>query len=84
VAEQGEKVTSKDLKDIALSSAVDWQYSAHSKYEFHAVISGVLMSLRLNDFPEETLCTLIIEDVEFHIDSLPQSWTLPKHRGEDS
>ena len=53
-----------------------------SDYVFSAVIDGEELKLRLNDFPEEPLCTLIWEGNEQDLDDLGKHWTLPKHRGE--
>ena len=63
---------------------IDWQESPQDKYLFYTVFDNSIVHLRLNDFPEEPICTLIYEDREVNLDELPRSWTLPRHRGESS
>lgn len=61
---------------------IAWQKVEGEDFLFYTVFEGTLVRLRLNDFPEECLCTLIMEDREFDLEDLPKGWTLPKHRGE--
>lgn len=59
---------------------IDWKYSEKSKYVFQALFDGKNVELRLNDFPEEALCTIIRGEQEVDIHEFPKRWTLPKHR----
>lgn len=65
-----------------LKTKIDWQKTQKSEYLFSAFIEGKELYLRLNDFPEEPLCTVIIDGHERNLDDLGEGWTLPKHRGE--
>lgn len=71
----------KELK-VILNQKIDWQKSFESEYIFTAMIDGKLWKLRLNDFPEEPLCTVIWEGGQQDLDDLGEHWTLPKHRSE--
>jgi hypothetical protein len=70
-----------ELKAI-LKQKIDWQKSDESDYIFNAIIGGKIWKLRLNDFPEEPLCTVIWGSGQQDLDDLGEHWTLPKHRGE--
>ena len=65
-----------------LNMSVDWQKTKESPYVFSARIAGRLVRLRLNDFPEEPLCTVLWEGRDQDLEDLGKAWTLPKHRGE--
>jgi hypothetical protein len=71
-----------NVLDQLKQSRVDWQSSKVSLYIFEGVFQGTAVRLRLNDFPDEPLCTVIIDGTETDLDDLPTGWTLPKHRGE--
>ena len=71
----------EELKAI-LKQKIDWQKSDESDYIFNATIDGKLWKLRLNDFPEEPLCTVIWKGGQQDLDEFGEYWTLPKHRGE--
>jgi hypothetical protein len=61
---------------------VDWQTTKESPYIFGAVFQGKVVRLRLNDFPEEPLCTVILDGTETDLHEFSKLWTLPRHRGE--
>jgi hypothetical protein len=61
---------------------VDWQTMKESPYSFQAVFQGTVVRLRLNDFPEELLCTVIFDCTETDPHEFSKLWTLPRHRGE--
>jgi hypothetical protein len=61
---------------------VDWQKTSESPYAFQAMFQGKVVRLRLNHFPEEPLCTVILDGIETDLHEFPKSWTLPRHRGE--
>jgi hypothetical protein len=65
-----------------LKRKIDWQKTSDNAYMFTCMIDGQVFKLRLNDFPEEPLCTIIWDDGEQNLDDLGKEWTLPKHRGE--
>ena len=63
-------------------SKVDWRTAAGARYTFETVFEATPVLLRLNDFPEEALCTVIVDDHATDLDDFPKTWTLPHHRGE--
>jgi hypothetical protein len=65
-----------------LKKKIDWEKTQESEYIFSATVEGKELFLRLNDFPEEPLCTIIINGNKTNLDDLGKGWTLPKHRGE--
>jgi hypothetical protein len=69
-----------NLLDQLQQSRVDWEPTKESPYLFQAVFQGKVVRLRLNDFPEEPLCTAIIDGVETDLHDFPKTWTLPRHR----
>jgi len=71
-----------NLLEQLLRAKVDWQKTTESPYIFFASVNGKAVRLRLNDFPEEPLCTVIIDDKETDIHEFPKFWTVPRHREE--
>jgi len=63
-----------------LGKKIDWAESLESPYVFQAVVDGWVIKLRLNDFPEEPLCTLMVSDMQLDLDDFPAFWSLPRHR----
>jgi hypothetical protein len=61
---------------------IAWQKTDESQYVFITDIDGEQVRLRLNDFPEEPLCTLIWGGGQVDLNEFSATWTLPKHRGE--
>ena len=59
---------------------IDWISSTLDPYIFETIIDGEKVMLRLNDFPEENIATLIFQDRQIEIEEFPNNWTLPKHR----
>ena len=74
-------MSENSMKNI-LHERVDWEASAESPYTFEAMFEGRVVRLRLNDFPDEPLCTLIGEGVETDLHEFPPLWTLPRHRAK--
>jgi len=65
-----------------LKRKIDWQKTSDNAYQFVCTIEEQIFQLRLNDFPEEPLCTIIWNGGEQNLDNIGKEWTLPKHRGE--
>ena len=70
-----------DVKKL-LGMKIDWQKTSESEYLFWAIVDGEELQLRLNDFPEEPICTLSRSTGKRDLDDLGENWTLPRHRGE--
>jgi hypothetical protein len=64
-------------------SSVEWVSIPDSPYVFNALFHGTSVALRLNDFPDEPLYTLIFDGTETDLDEFPSSWTLPRHRANN-
>ena len=62
------------------AARLDWEQTPQSAYLFSSVFKNRIVFLRLNDFPDEPLCTVVLGDQEIDLEDLPKSWTLPKHR----
>jgi len=61
---------------------MNWLSTERNPYVFQGVFQGQSVQLRLNDFPEEPLCTVIAGGTETDLHAFPKTWTLPRHRGE--
>ncbi|MBK9445233.1 MAG: hypothetical protein IPO00_03560 [Betaproteobacteria bacterium] len=59
---------------------IDWTETSESPYIFQAISNDKVIKLRLNDFPEEPLCTLIFAGQQIDLEDFPALWTLPRHR----
>jgi hypothetical protein len=69
-------ITISELK----RSNVNWDTTPDNPYVFQAELNGKVIYLRLNDFPDEPLCTVIIDGAETDLHEFPTSWTIPRHR----
>ncbi len=69
-------MTPKELLELT----VDWYSTAEDPYVYTAVVNGVTYRLRLNDFPQEPLCTLFTSAGQYDLNSFGRQWRLPKHR----
>ncbi len=63
-------------------SRIDWEKTSENEYIFRATFRAKEVLLRLNDFPDQPLCTAIIDDQETYLEEFPKSWTLPRHRSK--
>jgi hypothetical protein len=71
-----------NLLDQLQQCPLDWVTTKESPHIFQAVFQGKVVRLRLNDFPEEPLCTVILDSGETDLDEFPKTWRLPRHRAE--
>jgi hypothetical protein len=57
------------------SAELDWIADLDNPYLFHAEFEGVRWSLRVNDFPDEVMFTLIVAgEVVAEFDDRPPGW----------
>ena len=65
------------MLDIKIKS-IDWSRTRSSEYPFECSIDGHHYQIRINDFPNEPMYTLLIDQKEIeHFDDWPQSWKKP-------
>lgn len=70
--------------DSLIVTEIDWIAEANEPYMHYAIVDGKTIRLRLNDFPDEPICTVFIDGKGFDIEEFPRpNWTLPAHRGEE-
>lgn len=63
-----------------LEIEIEWQETDRS-YHFAAVVEDEELMLRLNDFPDEPICTLIRAwGEEEDLEEMGPLWSLPRHR----
>lgn len=63
-----------------LESKIDWEPTQVSEFVFQCKFEDRVVLLRLNDFPAEPLCTVVIDDTETDLIDFPTGWRLPRHR----
>jgi hypothetical protein len=62
-----------------------WKQGVDALYPYVADFEGEQRLIRINDFPDEHLYTLIVQDCEVaNFDDWPQYWTRPKEEREVS
>ena len=62
-----------------LKEKIVWQKNAEPNYPYFASENGNSYLMRLNDFPSESLYTLIVNDVEVEdLDDWPEQWIRPE------
>ena len=61
-----------------LAEKIDWQKSADPLRPYVATFEGEKCVIRLNDFPDEHLYTLIVNEVEIaDFSDWPEQWARP-------
>ena len=61
-----------------LEEHVIWRRSTDPSYPYEATFNGERLVIRLNNFPDENLYTLLVNDEEVaHFDDWPEPWTRP-------
>ena len=61
-----------------LEMRIDWSRSPDPGYPYEAEYEGEKLAVRLNDFPDENLYTLIVNDEEVDdFDDWPELWAKP-------
>ena len=62
-------------KETILESKIEWKQQKNDKKFFRAHFNGCELELRLNNFPEEPLYT-VLGEFKFDLDDLPSNWTV--------
>jgi hypothetical protein len=73
-------MSTSEFFGLLQQSAFDWEMSVESPYIFKATLQDKFLRLRLNDFPDDPLCMVIVDGTELDLQEFPSSWTLPRHR----
>ncbi|ETX05652.1 MAG: hypothetical protein ETSY2_21720 [Candidatus Entotheonella gemina] len=61
-----------------LEVKMQWEQGRDPIYPYEGELEGAKCRIRLNDFPVESLYTLIVDDKEItSFDDWPQNWTRP-------
>lgn len=61
-----------------LEEKVAWNRGVDPSYPFQAEFEGERLAIRLNDFPEESLYTLMVNGQEvINFDDWPEAWPRP-------
>lgn len=61
-----------------LEEKVAWRRSPHPSYPYEAEFDREKLVIRLNDFPDENLYTLLVDDEEVvSFDDWPERWARP-------
>jgi len=71
------KPTDELIADICKTD-LTWMVTRGDPKMFEVVFGGEHFQLRLNDFPEEPICTLFVRDRELDLEEAPRLWHL-KH-----
>ena len=67
----------RKLVNMALESSIVWLEVESGGVDFRATVNGHLCFLRMNDFPDEPLYTLSIENESVDLDQPPAGWIIP-------
>ena len=65
-----------NLREL-LSQEIHWQRDPERQGFFFAEIRGAKVELRLNNFPDEVLCTLFVGSESLNVDDWGKKWQLP-------
>jgi hypothetical protein len=72
----------KQIFQEIVNEKIQWEET--SGPYFQARFKNKTVTLRLNDFPDEVLWTLIIDGEEVDLEETPTLWTLPPEPAEES
>ncbi len=66
------------ILDAAARTPVQWEATDEAEHPYRSDVSGVTWQVRLNDFPAESLYTLLIAAEEIgDFDEWPSGWRRP-------
>ena len=63
-----------EIRDL-LEREIRWEEEVPGGIMFHATVDGELCLLRMNDYPEEPLYTVLWRELELDLDDKPGGWT---------
>jgi hypothetical protein len=66
----------KDIFKRILDAKLDWKEVPDS-LNLQARFEGKIATLRFNDWPDEIMCTIVIDGEEQDWEDIPESWSLP-------
>ena len=75
--------TAADVYKEIKNSVILWEKTVLSKYVFSTPYEDDEILLQLNDFPDQPLCSLIVDDSLLNLEEMPVGWSLPAHREEE-
>jgi hypothetical protein len=67
-----------NLNELLLEE-IHWQRDTEHKGFFFAEVRGAKVEMRLNNFPDEVLCTLLLGSESLDLDNWGQNWHLPEY-----
>ncbi len=70
------QVINSKIEEI-INSSIYWQKHSHNEKYFYAYNNKELLLLRLNDFPDEPLITLIKDLEIIDLEEVPKNWVVP-------
>jgi hypothetical protein len=73
----------KDIFKRLLDAQINWK-EAPGNPHLQAFFEGRIATLRFNDWPDEIMCTILIDGEEQDWEDLPPNWTLPAAPEEKS
>jgi hypothetical protein len=56
--------------------------TGEEKWILNAELNGRRIMLCLNDFPDENICTVFIDDEKHELEEFPKCWILSVHRAK--
>lgn len=57
-----------------LSKSIKWNATGDAEFPYNSTLDGKSLRIRLNDFPAESLYTLIVGGGEFDFEEWPSVW----------
>jgi hypothetical protein len=60
-----------------INTSIYWQRHSENKKFYYAISDGILLLLRINNFPEEPLLTIIRGNNILDIEETPINWIIP-------
>jgi hypothetical protein len=58
------------------TARIEWQSFAKNAELFSVLFENTTVFLRLNEFPHESLCTVIFNDRQIDLEVFPSTWSI--------
>ena len=68
----------RSISEERQASPIVWEHTGGGEFPYQAEIKGRTFTIRVNDFPEEPLYTLLVEGIEVEdLEDWPEAWVRP-------
>jgi len=68
----------QSISEKLLAMPIVWKHTGDAEFAYQALVEGRTFTIRINDFPDEPLYSLLVEDQELEdLEDWPPAWVEP-------